>query len=70
MFFVCKRLKRSSEIFFRMNSIFYIKEIAKFFILNNGQKILGGSAITAPGDTNSSDATGDRSSRVPSFDKS
>jgi len=42
-----------------MNSIFERKrlKIAKFFTLKRS-KILGGSAITALGDTNPSDATG------------
>ena len=44
---------------FGINSICECKKlkIAKFFTLKRSKKCWGDSAITAPGDTNSSDAT-------------
>jgi len=44
-----------------MNSIFVCKrlKIAKFFVLKRSTIFWEGAAITAPGDTNPNDATGD-----------
>jgi len=56
--FLCKRLKKQSSEMLEMNSLFECKrlKIAKFFTLKRS-KMGGGSAITAPDDTNLSDAT-------------